>query len=191
VLEATGTYRHPLLVALLLAELPVSVVNPAQIAAFRQSRLGRQKTDRADATLLARLGELHHGEPRRATPEEPDLARLRHLVGYRDDLVAEATRLRNRLEAVGGVAAHEVVAWLEADLAALAARLAQVEAAIAALQAAWPETAVLTSQVGVGTLVAAAVLAYLPAGVLGQPKAAAAYAGLHPQQEQSGQRAPE
>ena len=32
------------------------------------------------------------------------------------------------------------------------------------------------------------MLAYLPAGVLGNPKAAAAYAGLHPRQEQSGQR---
>ncbi len=38
----------------------------------------------------------------------------------------------------------------------------------------------LTAQVGVGLMTAAAVLAYLPAGVLGNPKAAAAYAGVHP-----------
>jgi transposase len=189
VLEATGNYHRPLLAALLVAELPVSVVNPAQIAAFRQSRLGRHKTDRADALLLARFGELHHGELRRATPDEPELARLRHLVGYRDDLVAEATPLRNRLEAAGWAAASDVVAWLEADLAQVVARRQEVERAIAALLATRPETAVLTRQIGVGTLVAAAVLAYLPAGVLGNPKAAAAYAGLHPRQEQSGQRA--
>ncbi|MDQ2655708.1 MAG: transposase, partial [Chloroflexota bacterium] len=41
---------------------------------------------------------------------------------------------------------------------------------------------------GVGMLTAAAVLAYLPAGVHGNAKAAAAYAGVHPRQEQSGQR---
>ncbi len=32
------------------------------------------------------------------------------------------------------------------------------------------------------------MLAYLQAGVLGNPKAAAAYAGVHPRHEQSGQR---
>ena len=62
------------------------------------------------------------------------------------------------------------------------------EREIAAVLATRPETAALTVQIGVGPLVAAAVLAYLPAGVLGNPKAAAAYAGLHPRQEQSGQR---
>jgi transposase len=190
VLEATGTSPHPLLAALLLAEAPVSVVNPAQIAAFRQSRLGRHTTDRADALLLARCAALHQAELRLARPDVPDLARLRHLVGYRDDLVADAPRLRNRLEAAGWAAAREVVTWLEAELAQVVARRQAVERASAALLATRPETAVLPAQVGVGTLVAAAVLASLPAGVLGHPQAAAASAGLHPRQEQSGQRRP-
>jgi len=188
VLEATGNYHHPLLAALLVAALPVSVANPAQTAAFRQSRLGRHKTDRQDAKLLARFGELHHGELRRATPDEPDLAQLRALVGYRDDLVVQRTAARNRRHAAQWREASPVVAWLEADLAAINARLREVKAAIAVLLAARPETAVLTAQVGVGLGTAAAVLAYLPAGVLGNPKAAAAYAGLHPRHEQSGQR---
>jgi transposase len=188
VLEATGAYHQPLLAALLLAELPVAVVNPAQIVAFRQSRLGRHKSDRADAQLLARFAELHHAELRRATPEEPELARLRALVGYRDDLVAQRTAAQNRQHAARWSDAAPVIAWLADDLAQLAARLQQVEHEIAALLATRPETAALTAQVGVGLLTAAAVLAYLPAGVLGHPKAAAAYAGLHPRHEQSGQR---
>ena len=188
VFEATGNYHRPLLAALLVADLPVHVANPAQIAAFRDSRLGRHKSDRADAKLLARFAELHHAELRLATPDEPALARLRQLVGYRDDLVAQATAARNRLHAATWAAAGEVVAWLEADLTQLKARRAEVEAEIAALLATRPETAVLTSQLGVGLGVAAAVLAYLPPSVLGHPKAAAAYAGLHPRQEQSGQR---
>jgi transposase len=188
VLEATGTYHQPLLAALLLAKLPIAVVNPAQIAAFRTTRLGRHKTDRADARMLARFAELHHAELRQATPDEPDLARLRHLVGYRDDLVAQRTAMRNRLHAARWSGASAVVTWLEADLTGIAARLTEVETAIAGLLATRPETAVLTAQVGVGLLTAAAVLAYLPAGVLGNPKAAAAYAGLHPRHEQSGQR---
>lgn len=188
VLEATGAYHKPLLAALLLAALPVSVINPAQIAAFRTTRLGRHKTDRADAQLLARFAELHHADLRLATPDEPDLARLRALVGYRDDLVAQQTALRNRQHAAQWSDAAPVVAWLQADLEAIAARLREVRREIAALLATRPETAALTAQVGVGLLTAAAVLAYLPAGVLGNPKAAAAYAGLHPRQEQSGQR---
>jgi transposase len=188
VLEATGNYHRPLLAALLGAALPVAVVNPAQVAAFRQTRLGRHKTDRADAKLLARFAELHHDELRRATPDEPDLARLRALVGYRDDLAARRTRLRNQHHAAQWAGEPSVMAWLEADLAELTARLREVERAITALLATRPETAVLTAQTGVSVLVAAAVLAYLPAGVLGDAKKAAAYAGVHPRQEQSGQR---
>jgi transposase len=188
VLEATGNYHRPLLAALLVAEVPVSVLNPAQVAAFRQSRLGRHKSDRADAQLLARLAELHESELRRARPDEPDLARLRQLVGYRDDLVAQITAARNRRHAAQWAEASDVVTWLQRDLDELAARRREVEQAIGVLLATRPETAVLTAQVGVGPLVAAAVLAYLPPSGLGNAKAAAAYAGLHPRQDQSGQR---
>jgi transposase len=188
VIEATGNYHRPLLAALLLAEVPVSVLNPAQLVAFRTTQRGRHKTDRQDAKLLARLAELHQVELRRATVDEPDLARLRQLMGYRDDLVAQTTAARNRLHAATWADAEAVIEWLERDLAELEARREEVEQAIGALLAARPETAALTSQKGVGPLVAAAVLAYLPPSVLGHPKAAAAYAGLHPRHQQSGQR---
>jgi transposase len=187
VMEATGNYHRPLLAALLVAEVPVAVVNPAQTAAFRQTCLGRHKTDRADAKLLARFAAVHHADVRLATPDEPELARLRALVGYRDDLVQQRTAARNRQHAAVWSNEASVLTWLQADVAALEARLAEVEAAIAALLATRPETVVLTAQVGVGLLTAAAVLAYLPSGVLGPPTAAAAYAGVHPRQEQSGQ----
>jgi transposase len=189
VLEATGSYHQPLLAALLTAELPVAVINPAQSAAFRKRQLGRNKTDRADARLLARFGELHHAELRLATPQEPELAQLRQLVGYRDDLVGQQTAIRNRQHAAEWTGSPAILAWLAADLAQIGERLKQVEREIAAVLATIPDAAVLTAQVGVGVLTAAAVLAYLPAGVHGHAKAAAAYAGVHPRQEQSGQRA--
>jgi transposase len=188
VLEATGNYHRPLLAALLAADIPVSVLNPAQLAAFRRSQLGRHKTDRADAQLLARFAALHHDELRRATVDEPDLARLRALVGYRDDLVTRRTALRNQHHHAQWAGEATVVTWLEGDLAEVERRLGEVEAAIAALLATRPETPVLLAQAGVGVLTAAAVLAYLPPGVLGNPRAAAAYAGVHPRHEQSGQR---
>lgn len=188
VLEATGAYHRPLLAALLAAAVPVAVANPAQVAAFRQARLGRHKTDRADAALLARFAALHGAELRRATPAAPTQARLRALVGYRDDLVAERTRLANRRHAARWAGEPAVVQWLAADQAAVEARLAEVEAETDRLLEELPEAAVLLAAPGVGRRVAAAVLGYLPPAVWGEAKAAAAYAGVHPRQEQSGQR---
>jgi transposase len=188
VLEATGAYHRPLLAALLGAGLPTALANPAQVAAFRQVGLGREKTDRADAALLARFARVHGDQLRRAAAADPAQARLRELVAYRDGQVAERTRLKNRLHANAFGGDAWVAARLAADLAEVAARLAAVEAEIARALAALPEAAVLLAVPGVGPRVAAAVLGYLPAGVWGDAKAAAAYAGVHPRRDQSGQR---
>jgi transposase len=188
VCEATGTYHRPLLAALLAAGLPTAVVNPAQLAAFRHARLGREKSDRADARLLARFAAMHGDELRRALPAEPIHARLRELVAYRDGQVAERTRLKNRLHATEFGGDGWVKARLTADLAEVDGRLAAVAAELDRLLAELPEAAVLRALPGVGSKVAAAVLAYLPAALWGEAKAAAAYAGVHPRREQSGQR---
>jgi transposase len=188
VCEATGTYHRPLLSALLTTDLPVAVVNPAQVAAFRQARLGREKSDRADARLLARFAAIHGDELRRALPVEPVQARLRELVAYRDGQVGERTRLKNRLHAAGFGGDGWVRARLAADLAEVEGRLAAVEAELERLLAELPEATVLRALPGVGLKVAAAVLAYLPAALWGEAKAAAAYAGVHPRRDQSGQR---
>ncbi|MBX6722214.1 MAG: transposase, partial [Dactylosporangium sp.] len=188
VLEATGRYHRPLLTALVAAGVPTAVANPAQVAAFRQAGLGREKSDRADAALLARFAELHGAELRRAEPADPLQERLRELVAYRDDLVAERTRLKNRLHATTFGGDPAVAAWLAADLAQVEARLREVERETDRLLADLPEAAVLRDLPGVGPRVVAAVLAYLPRAIWGDPKAAAAYAGVHPRREQSGQR---
>jgi transposase len=187
-LEATGTYHRPLLTALLAAGVPTAVVNPAQVAAFRQARLGREKTDRTDARLLARFAAVHGDELRRASPADPIQARLRDLVAYRDGQVAERTRLKNRLHANGFGGDAWVRTRLAADLDEVEARLAEVEGEIDRLLEDLPEAQVLQQMKGVGPRVAAAVLAYVPAAIWGDAKAAAAYAGVHPKREQSGQR---
>lgn len=188
VCEATGVYHRPLLAALVAAGVPVALVNPAQVAAFRQARLGREKSDRADAKLLARFAEVHGEELRRATPSDPVQARLRDLVAYRDSLVTERTRLRNRRHANGWGGDPTVGAWLADDLARVEARLAEVAATTDQLLTALAEATVVRAVPGVGPRVAAAVLAYLPRPIWGDAKAAAAYAGVHPRRTQSGQR---
>ena len=54
-LEATGTYSEALALFLHTAGHTVSLVNPAAVKAFAQSRLSRTKTDRVDAELIARF----------------------------------------------------------------------------------------------------------------------------------------
>ncbi len=54
-LEATGTYSEALSIYLFELSHPVSVVNPSKIKGFSQSELARNKTDTADAQLIARF----------------------------------------------------------------------------------------------------------------------------------------
>jgi transposase len=172
-IEATGVYHLPLLAALVSAALPVSLLNPAQVRAYRQMRAVRYKTDRQDALHLTR-------------PVTPLQARLRALVTYRDGRVRERTRLRNQQEAARWAASAEILALLADDLHHVEAQLATVNRAIADVLADLPEAAVLRQLSGVGPQVVATVLAYLPLELWGRVKPAAAYAGVHPRQTQSG-----
>jgi transposase len=54
-MEATGPYSEQVALALVDFGWIVSVVNPARIKGFAMSELSRNKTDRADAALLARF----------------------------------------------------------------------------------------------------------------------------------------
>jgi transposase len=185
-LEATGAYHLPRLAALLAARLPVSLINPAQIKAYRQVRQRRNKTDRQDARLIAAFTQAYAAELRLASAATPQQARLRDLVGYREGRVRDRTRLRNQQEAADWAGSAAVQELLAADLAHVEEQLATVERAIAAILAELPEAAVLLRLTGVGPRVVAVILAYLPVEVWGQVKPAAAYAGVHPRLAQSG-----
>jgi transposase len=187
-LEATGPYHAPLLVALLAAQLPVTLLNPLQIKAFRQTMGQRNKTDRADALLIARFAQLHHASLRRVHPAAPRQRALRDLVRYRADLLTRRTALGNQQAAATLQGQAEIVPFLAADLAQLADRLAAVETRIQTLLEAIPEAAVLRANRGLGWRTVAVVLAELPCALWGDAKAAAAYAGVHPAQVQSGTR---
>ena len=93
--EATGTYSEA--IALFLHEQGhvVSVVNPAQIAAYAQSQLSRAKTDALDARLIARFCERE--QPPAWTPPPAEerllLALLRDLQNLQSMQQAESNRL--------------------------------------------------------------------------------------------------
>ena len=56
-LEATGTYSDDVAQALHDAQYRVHLVNPARSAAYAKSQLARNKTDPADAVLIARFAQ--------------------------------------------------------------------------------------------------------------------------------------
>jgi transposase len=128
----------------------------------------RNKEDRTDALALARIA-LSWPE---ALP--PWLVELKALMGYRESLLKQKQMVEGQLETLGeGKGAVE--AWLK-----------EVEARVEALLSLVEEARVLLQEPGAGLWVVAAVLAYLPPGVWGKAKAAAAYAGLHPANRESG-----
>lgn len=115
--EATGTYSDA--VALFLHEQGhvVSVVNPAQIAAYAQSQLSRAKTDALDARLIVRYCERERPAAWMPPPAEERLllALLRDLQDLQTMQQAEANRLdsahpsvRERIECHLQFLAHEI-----------------------------------------------------------------------------------
>src|SRR5215472_4952478 len=77
-LEATGEYGVALALALYEAGHLVSIVNPARIAAYAQSRLARTKTDKSDAALIARFCAKE--QPPVWTPPSAEVQELQALV---------------------------------------------------------------------------------------------------------------
>jgi len=188
VVEATGAYHRPLLAALVAAEVPVSLVNPLQIVGFRTVRMGRAKTDRQDARLLARFGATYATELRRYTPPSAEQAQLRAWTRYRASLIRRQTQLAGQGEANGWAGDAQVQRWLTNDTQLIAAKIAVVDAAIEELLARIPEALVVLAIKGVGPQITAAVLGNLPVAVWGNARKASAYFGLVPRIAQSGKR---
>jgi transposase len=117
VLEATGGYETAVASALLVAGLPVAVVNPRQVRAFSRALGQLAKTDALDAQVLAEFAVRMRPEPRPlATDAHADLLAL---VTRRQQLLGMLTAERNRLATArpalhASLRAH--IAWLEQQI---------------------------------------------------------------------------
>jgi transposase len=186
-LEATGRYSLGIALALHDAGHVVSIVNPAQIRDFVRTKLGRTKTDPVDAAHIREYAELF--KPRPWVPPSPALQRLCELQAIRAGTVAGLTEWKNR--SASGLADDAAVALAKATIQHFTSQLEAVDQAIAETVDGDPELCakrdLLVSISGVGETLAGIVLAELPGPeVLGSSAAVTAYAGLNPQQHQSG-----
>jgi len=117
-IEATGGFETVVAAGLAGANLPVVVVNPAQVRAFAQALGKRAKTDPIDAAVIAHFAEAVKPEPRELPDEAARL--LAELVSRRAQLIEMlvAERQREKRASAGRVRkslAHHIAA-LEKEL---------------------------------------------------------------------------
>jgi transposase len=186
-LEATGTYGDSLATYLHEAGHVVSLVNPASIKAYAQSVLSRTKTDRVDATLIARF--CAERRPPAWAPPSPQLRELQALVRRLESLVEMRVMEENRLSS--GISVVPVRESVEELIAHLREQIKRTEALIRDHIESHPglkqQRELLDTIPGIAETTAAVLLAEVPD--ITQYKSArqvAAFAGLVPRERQSG-----
>jgi transposase len=188
-MEATGIYGEALLVFLFEAGVKVSKVNPAQIKHYGRSLLHRHKTDRQDALLIAQFARERcaAGTLRPWSPPAPERARLRALTRLLAARKEQLGREKRRAKMVDPCLAGHTRAMMRCFDQQIAAIEKEIEELVASSAELKRERALLVSIPCVGPVTAHTVLAELPAEIR-SARAAAAYAGLTPQREDSGKK---
>ena len=185
VMEATGGYERALLAALTAKGLPAAVVNPARVRAFAIGTGQLAKTDRLDARILAGFGAFQKPAP---TPLPSSArAKLKELLAYRSQLVAEIVARKAQLRGYAGEVmkkrAESAISERAAECKAIDAEIKTLIKAEAAL--AKPFT-ILTSVPSIGLIVAATLIAELPELGMLSRRRIASLAGLAPFPRESG-----
>ena len=160
VCEASGGYERAVVAALLDARREVCVVQPGRARDFARSEGQLAKTDRLDAHSLRRYGQavkLHLTQP-----TDPAATLLRELLDRRRDLVERLVDVENQLATAGPTLAH----WLEREQRFLLKERGALEQAISQHLEDDPDLhqkhARLRELKGVGPVLAATLLAYVP-----------------------------
>ena len=186
-LEATGQYGEEIAEYLYDRKHKVSVVNPARIKRYGQSKLHRNKTDKADAKLISEF--CWKEKPAPWKPLNPEIKHLRAVVRRLHDLKAQLHQENNRLKS------GEKDPWVLDDLTLhvkfLQSRIKVAENEIKEIikqsETLRKQHDLLTSIPGIGLLTAATLLGEIGdfSGFESAPQLAA-YAGLNPTSHRSG-----
>ena len=186
-MEATGQYGDGLAEYLYQEGYPVSVVNPARIKAYGNSKLRRNKTDKADAALIAEY--CLREQPALWSPPPASFKELQELVRRLDDLQANIQAENNRLKS--GVTSLVVLEELRNHIAYLSQQIQHIKQAIQEHIQAYPELKqrqkLLMSIPGIGQLTASKILGEIrDVCDFDSARQLAAYAGVTPRNIISG-----
>jgi transposase len=187
VVEATGGYERALVEAFHAADLAVAVVNPKRVRCYAKALGILAKTDRLDARVIARYGQ--DVRPRPAAPVTPERRDLIELLAYRSQLASEiaARTQQKRLYTSAAMIARAdtAIARLRQEKRELDREIARMLEAGEVLK---DRASLLLSVCGIGAVVAAVLLAFLPELGRLTAKEIASLAGLAPMARDSGQR---
>jgi transposase len=184
VLEATGGFERTVVGALAAVGLPVVVVNPRQVRDFARATGTIAKTDRIDASILARFAEAVRPAPKPLPDRE--IRALQAIVARRRQLLGMIAAENNRLSSAAKPVAKRIKAhirWLEKELSRTEGDL---EAAIESSPALGENEALLRSVPGVGPVLARTLLAGVPELGTLTHKRVAALVGVAPLNRDSG-----
>jgi transposase len=186
-MEATGTWWEALAESLCGAGHVVSVVNPFQIKSHARSELRRTKTDRVDALVIANY--CAQKDPPPWSPMPPEVRELQALRRRVDSLQHMRQMERNRL--TSGVVNADVRDSLAASLDFFDREIKRIKRLIRKHINRHPhlkeQRDLLVSIPGIGDQTAAAILAeFREVRSFASARQLAAFAGLTPQQRQSG-----
>jgi transposase len=159
-IEASGGYERDAIIALVEAGLPVRNVNPWKLRQFAKAAGVLAKNDRLDAHVIARFVDTLPSRPAR---HDPDLARLAELVTARRQWVDDRQRCSNRMELLSDTALRRLqirrIRQIDADVARLDRRIADTITRVPDLAERYER---LSSVPGVGPVLAATLIAFLP-----------------------------
>jgi len=186
-LEATGRYGDALAHYLHQQQIPVSVVNPARIKAYRNSQLRRNKTDREDARAIAHFCATQ--TPRLWTPPPPHIQQLQALTRRLNALKQSRTAEKNRLKSgempdIVRDSLVDHIAHLDKEIDALHAHIHQMIDQHPDLK---EQKELLLTIPGIGDITAAEFISEVPdVHQFDSASQLAAFAGLTPSHRQSG-----
>lgn len=186
-LEATGPYSQSVALFLVEQQQAVSVINPARIRFFALAQNAGNKTDKADARLIALYCQQQRPPLwRLAAGEVRVLQALTRRLHALSELVVQE---KNRLQAPGQdktilSSGKRVVAALEKEMLRLKGA---IRAHLKAHEHLQRDSKLLQSIPGIGEITAWDILAEMPeVEEFGSAQSAAAYAGLAPREHKSG-----
>lgn len=186
-LESTGSY-HELLADLAHAHgHTVYLLNPMETRHYAKALGARAKTDRVDATLLARMIAQEHAGLRAYRPPTTEQRQVDRLIRRRAKIVRLKSALKLTMAHLEGLTreVNAVVQKLDALLAKLDATMATVAAQSLPHQQAQQRVETI---VGVGPLVGMSLTNTLERVPFRNADAFVAFTGLDPRAKDSGQK---
>lgn len=188
-LEQTGHYGKLVAKALFEANiLSLHLVNPRQIKAYGSQKLRRNKSDTADAKLIAQFLKSEHSDLISWKPQSADNEKVTQLSRYAESMTRDNAKLKTKCEAATcSIVLRSLKKRINAQEKEIESIRKQINKIIAANEQLQTQSELLKSIPGVGEVCCHIVLAELPEiELFSNARQLAAWAGVTPKHHKSG-----